>query len=123
MRLVGMNKNKSIDERKTKSRFRYLSPFRLELIHREEFQMSDVDVDVLKNFFRKKYQTLGEILATTPEDGSSLISSVQKLVRFGLLQRDWEIEDKMHESIVYSITREGKELALKELDHLELASS
>ncbi len=108
MRLVGMSDN-LITRRLVRS----------SIMRREEFEMSDVDTDVLRNFLSKSYQTLGDILTINPEEGSNVMTSVQKLVRFGLLQRDWELEHKMKEDVIYAITREGKELIAKELEKLQ----
>ncbi len=108
MRLVGMSDN-LIKRRLVRS----------SIMRREEFEMSDIDTDVLRNFLSKRYQTLGDILTINPEEGSNVMTSVQKLVRFGLLQRDWELEHKMKEDVIYAITREGKELIAKELEKLQ----
>ena len=94
MRLVGMNR----------------------IIHREEFRISNVDSDILRNFCTKKYQTLGDLLTLNTEDGASVMRSVEKLVSFGFLQRDWELEDRMKQDVIYAITKEGKDLAVKEVE-------
>lgn len=86
------------------------------LIVREEFRISSTDSNVLRNFSMKKYQTLGDLLTLNPEDGASVMSSVQKLVSFGFLQRDWELEDRLKQDVIYAITKEGKDLVVKEVE-------
>ncbi len=105
MKLAGMNK-----------RLGSKTPIFLSSIHREEFQMSEVDSDVLRNFYRKKHQTLGDLLTLNPEDGATIMSSVQKLVNFGFVKRDWEMEDRLKQDVIYAITKEGKELVIKEVE-------
>ncbi len=90
------------------------------LIEREEFRMSEVDVDVLRNFFRKKYQTLGDLLTLNSEDGSRVMSSVQKLVSYGFVKRDWELEDRLKQDVIYAITKEGKDLVVREVENNEI---
>ena len=69
--------------------------------------MTEEDKTLLKNFLSKRHQTLGDLLTINTVDGSSIMSSLEKLVSFGLVHRDWEKEEDLHIDVVYSLTAEG----------------
>ena len=69
------------------------------------------DKTVLRNFLENRQMTLGDILTLNNLEGSRIISSLEKLVNFGLVRRDWNKEVEMHTDVVYSITPEGHYIA------------
>ncbi len=71
------------------------------------------DSELLKNFLKNRSQTMGDVLTVNRRDGSTIISSLERLIALGFVKRDWEKELELHESIVYSITSEGRHLAEK----------
>ncbi len=82
---------------------------------RADIYMTDSDTALLKNFLHKRHQTLGDLLTINTMDGSSTISSLDKLVSFGLVARDWEKESEMHVDAVYSLTTEGNYIVNQKL--------
>ena len=76
-----------------------------------DIYMADGDRALLENFLSKRHQTLGDLLTINRMDGSSIISSLEKLVSFGLIRRDWEKEAELHIDVVYSLTPEGHYIA------------
>ena len=90
-------------------------PF-LHLTH-EDFHLTDEDKELLLNFFRNRSQTMGDILTLNNNEGSKIISCLEKLVDLGFLKRDWEKEVESGEKAVYSITPEGRYIAEKSARH------
>lgn len=86
-----------------------------QFMSKENLYMTDPDKAVLKNFSQKKNQTLGDLMTINAIDGSSIISSLEKLVNFGLVKRDWEKEEEMHTDVIYSITPEGEYVVQKKV--------
>ena len=67
------------------------------------------DMEVLKQFYLNKFQSLGDMLTGVSTGGAKTVNSLQKLVEYGLVRRDWEKELKFSMDVIYCITREGKE--------------
>ena len=67
------------------------------------------DIEVLKQFYLNKHQSMSQMLTGVSVGGSKTIDSLQKLVEFGFVRRDWEKELKFNMDVIYCITREGKE--------------
>lgn len=82
---------------------------------KENLYITEYDRSVLKNFYQKKSQTLGDLLTINIIEGSLIISSLEKLVNLGLVKRDWEKEEEMHTDVVYSLTCEGEYIAQKKM--------
>ncbi len=72
--------------------------------------LDDSDVGTLEQFYRNKHMTLGEMLSGSSINGSKTMDSLQKLLEFGLVRRDWEKELESRMDVVYCITKEGREL-------------
>ncbi len=68
------------------------------------------DIEVLKQFYLSKYQSVGQMLTGVSLGGAKTVNSLQKLVEYGLVRRDWEKEMKFSMDVIYCITREGKEV-------------
>jgi predicted transcriptional regulator len=72
--------------------------------------LDDSDLNTLEQFYKSKHMTLGEMLSGSSINGSKTMDSLQKLLEFGLVRRDWEKELESRMDVVYCITKEGREL-------------
>lgn len=81
----------------------------------QEIYITEDDKAILKNFSMRKSQTLSDLLTINRLEGSSIISSLEKLVNFGLVKRDWEKEEEIHAEAIYSLTHEGECIAQKKI--------
>ncbi len=77
--------------------------------------LSNNEMEILRNFSKQRSQTLGDILTVNTVIGADTILALEKLINFGYIRRDWEMELEMRNSTVYSITSLGRE-ALKAPD-------
>lgn len=75
--------------------------------------MTEADKALLENFLIKNHQTLGDLLTANNMEGSSIVSSLERLVSFGLIRRDWQKETELHTNALYSLTQEGHYIGKK----------
>lgn len=78
-----------------------------------DIYMTEADKALLEIFLIKNHQTLGDLLTTNSMEGSSIISSLERLVSFGLIRRDWQKETELHTNTFYSLTQEGHYIGKK----------
>ena len=73
------------------------------------------DCEILKNFLQNRQMTIVDLFTVNNLKGSKIAASLEKLVDFGLIKRDWDKEAQMHTDVVYSLTPEGHYVATKRI--------
>ncbi len=73
------------------------------------------DSELLRNFLQNRQMTMGDLVTVNNLIGSKIIASLEKLVSFGLVRRNWDKEAEMHTDVVYSLTPEGHYVATKNI--------
>ena len=80
-----------------------------------ELSITNYDREILKNFLENRQMSMGDLFTLNNIEGSQIVASLEKLVDFGLVKRDWDREVEMHIDVVYSLTPEGHHIATKNI--------
>ena len=67
-------------------------------------------IELLKSFYPKRYQALGDILIGADLRGNRAMECLRKLIEFGFVRRTFDWERISQVDTIYYITREGKEI-------------